>query len=200
MATIDPYDLFPEFTLRSHIMTRQEWCKKHGVVTPAVYKGEVYPDYGVSKDGLTIWSFKRNTPTILSIFYNIRDENTDSAARSDQKRNSNCSHYPIVGLRKDGLSKTRYVHVLVKDTLDGKSWKKTPPMTAPYGKKQELLDWWKNTPDWIKEEYRKDGYQVNHIDNNPNNHCIENLEYVTPSQNINHTQEYNSVRRQQLNG
>ena len=200
MATIDTYDLFPEFTLRSQSMTLQAWCKEHGIVYPAMYKGEIYSDYGVSEDGLTIWSFKSKSPTKLSIYYNIRNESTDSATRSDQKRNSNASHYPQVGLRKNNRAQTRYVHVLVKDTLDGKSWKKIPPITAPYGKKQELLDWWKNTPDWIKEEYRKDGYQVNHIDNDPNNHHIENLEYVTPAQNIDHTQEYNSMRRQKLNG
>ena len=37
---------------------------------------------------------------------------------------------------------------------------------------------------WLRE--RPKGYDVNHIDGNKDNNCLENLEYITHQQNVQH--------------
>lgn len=39
------------------------------------------------------------------------------------------------------------------------------------------------------------GYQVNHIDHNPSNNYLTNLEYVTPSENVRHSFKHGRARR-----
>lgn len=77
--------------------------------------------------------------------------------------------------RKSGKNRFRknvYIHQLVMYTF--KPMDKFPPV--------ELKDCWESTPEpaklWIKKTT-----MINHIDHNPKNNHISNLEYVTPMQN-----------------
>jgi len=69
--------------------------------------------------------------------------------------------YPSVSLRKNGDSETRYIHRLVAAIFIGK----------PEGKIGIGVDAW----------------QVNHIDGDPENNHVSNLEWCKPQENIDHS-------------
>jgi len=154
---------------------------KPNIVTPLLYKGQEFFQYGVDKNTGDIWSRKRRKqPTsIKTNLYTDKNEDTWLRLSEAQRNPKNLKvSYPCVGLYSkehfpdlSSHSLTINVHILACETLK--------PCPRPRGVSEKE---WRTTPNTVKKACR-DLWQVNHIDHDKQNHHPSNLEWTTAKEN-----------------
>lgn len=150
---------------------------KPKIITPLLYKGKEFFQYGVDKNTGDIWSCKKRKSA--AGLYTDKNGDTWLCLAKSQRNPKNLKvSYPCVRLySKENFAElynyglTINVHILALETL------KPCPIPRGVSKKQ-----WKTTANTVKKACR-DLWQVNHIDHDKQNHHPSNLEWVTAKEN-----------------
>jgi hypothetical protein len=138
---------------------------KEKIISPAIYQGVAYPDYGVGEVSGYVYSIKSGYWKQLST------------------RITGKSKYPIVNIYSNSdCMMTPAVHRVAGETC------------IPFPEYPGIIpnEEWDLLSEKTRNHLSRTTLQINHIDHNTRNHSISNLEWVTAEGNRSAYQEHRS--------
>ena len=137
---------------------------------PLIYKGEAYYDYGIHVELGGVYSKKTGIWKNMKSFSN----STEKLKKAGKKGYLQCG----LSLKK-GKYKMIYIHIATHETLN-------PELPVPQGVTEAE---WRRTPMSVQKIIREI-YQVNHINHDTFDYRPKNLEWATPTENVESWQKH----------
>lgn len=143
--------------------------------------GNVYTTIKSKKNSLGQWSgiYFSDEMTLMKPYSVLNKDRTCKCLRINLRMPKELLEYNYQETSNSSCKVKMHVHKMVMDTF--KPIIEFPP--------ERLKSFWNDTPHEIKK-FISECILINHIDHDPSNNCLENLEYVTPSENTRKAKEF----------